>query len=83
MNDAQRAAIREALRPAILKIFHETMTDSRPPGEDDDFSGREALFDNLALGITGVANGLIEEYRVEFRKGMASVRAGIRVPTGK
>ena len=78
MNDVQREAIREALRPVINNIFHETITDPRHPAEDEDYSGTEPLFENLALGIKGVADDLIAEYKTQFRKGQASIRVGRR-----
>ena len=74
MTDSQRAIIREALKPAIMKVFKEALLAPHQL-DDEDASNAEALFDNLPLGVLGVANDIVEEYKANYRKGQASVSA--------
>jgi hypothetical protein len=68
MNDVQREAIRQALRPVVNDILHNTHDDAE----------REVLFADMAGGIKDVAADVVGEYETGFREGRASVRAGRR-----
>ena len=76
MSNAQREKIRAALTPVLRDIFHDMVPDPRPPGEDEDFSGIEALFENIALGVKGVADDIVRDYEEAYRKGQKSIRVG-------
>lgn len=76
MNDHQREIIRKALKPAIREVVDGALADPRSPAEhDEEYSRLQELFDNLPLGVLGVVNDIVNEYRDGFMKGRGSVRA--------